>query len=123
MNKHQRLILVLGLLTVVVMGIFPPWTRTDRAHVTRSAGYAFALNEPRRPIDDMLANAPVEYRVDFPQLTLQWTLVLVMMGIVLLYVRMRRDALEDRAAMNAHRAGAVGSSLLTPGHIRSPHER
>jgi hypothetical protein len=123
MTKHQRLILALGLFTIVVMGVFPPWTRTDRTHITHSAGYALILNEPRRAIDDILANAPVEYRVDLPQLTLQWTLVAVMMGIVLLFLRMRRDAIEDRAAMNARRDRAVGPTLLTPGHIRSPHER
>lgn len=104
MNKHQRVILALGFASIILMGLFPPWLRSDRQHVNRSAGYSFVLDEPRRAVDDLLANAPVEYRVDFPQLTLQWTLMLVMMGIVLLYVKIRQDTLEDRAALKARRA-------------------
>jgi hypothetical protein len=104
MNKHQRLILALGFFSILLMGVFPPWVRSDRNHVSRPGGYSFFLQEPRRPVDNLLANSPVEYRVDFSQLTLQWTLMLVMMGIVLLFVSIRRDALENQTALKTRRA-------------------
>jgi hypothetical protein len=103
MKKHQRLVLILGGLSIVLMGLFPPWQRMDRFNASRPSGYSFVLQEPRRPIDDVLGNAPVVYRIDLSQLTLQWTLVLVMMGIVLLFLRMRQDSLEERAVLRPRR--------------------
>jgi hypothetical protein len=103
MTKHQKLVVAVGAFLILVMGIFPPWIRTDRFHARRSSGYAFILQEPRRAVDDLLSNAPIVYSVDFSQLTLQWTLVLVMMGIILLFEKMRRDALEDRATLRPRR--------------------
>jgi hypothetical protein len=103
MNRHQKLVVGIGAFLILVMGIFPPWIRTDRFHARRSSGYSFILQEPRRAVDDMLSNAPVVYSVDFSQLTLQWTLVLVMMGIILLFAKMRHDALQDRAALRPRR--------------------
>lgn len=103
MKKHQRLVLSLGGLSILVMGLFPPWLRLDRFNASRPSGYAFVLKEPRRAIDDVLANAPIVYRIDFSQLTLQWTLVLVMMGIVLLFLRMRQDSLDERTVLRPRR--------------------
>ena len=103
MKKHQRLILIVGGLSIVIMGLFPPWQRFDRFNASRPSGYSFFLQEPRRAIDDVLANGPIVYRIDFSQLTLQWTLVLVMMGIVLLFLRMRQESLEERTVLRPRR--------------------
>jgi hypothetical protein len=104
MKKHQRLILAGGGLIILLMAVFPPWLRFDRFNAGRPGGYSFVLQEPRRAIDDVLANAPIVYRIDFSQLTLQWTLVLVMMGILLLFLRMRQDSLEERAILRPRRS-------------------
>jgi hypothetical protein len=90
MNKHQRLVLVAGLFVVVAMGIFPPWLRSDRDHVRRPGGYAFIFQSPHRAVDDLLANGPVTYQIDFPHLTLQWSLSMLLVSLAFLSLKPER---------------------------------
>jgi hypothetical protein len=90
MNRHQKLVLMAGLSAILVMGVFPPWIRSDRDHVRRPGGYSFVLHSPNRAVDDLLANGPVTYQIDVPHLTLQWALMMLLVSVVVLYLKPER---------------------------------
>lgn len=71
-------VLWLGILTLVAMGLFPPWLH-DRVQFSEPLGY--------RPLWDPPA-ASRGVRVDFARLGLQWLLVLVVVGGILATLRL-----------------------------------
>lgn len=49
MNSRKKLVLGIGLLAMVVMGIFPPWVVSyshPSGSVANSVGYSFVLSPP-----------------------------------------------------------------------------
>ncbi len=89
MNTLQKLILLLAIAIVVVMGLFPPWIRTDAFGIPRHRGYAFFLQPPISTADSLLANAPVRYSVDWNHLVKGWLCVAGMAGPVAVLLRTR----------------------------------
>jgi hypothetical protein len=82
MNGLQRIILWIGIITVVLMGLFPPWTYTmhlsradgGRMDSEKPAGYYFLFSSP----PPELPNLPTGAELDTTRLLIQWFVVSVL---------------------------------------------
>jgi hypothetical protein len=86
MNKKQRLCFICGVVLIVLMGLFPPYTYANRVVIQAPliesfAGY-YPIFSPPPPQKFMFA----EVRIDTTRLFIQWVLVAALFGsgIVLL---------------------------------------
>ncbi len=66
MNHKQKIFLWIGIVFIVLMGVFPPWMVTGGAQGCFPMGYSFILNPP-----DKLC------RIDASHLCIQWVMVTV----------------------------------------------
>ena len=78
MNQYQKIFLMIGLVVIVVMGIFPPWHCAQLFSHSRgnvSLGYYFIGYPPTR--------SPILYAVsvDVVRLSIQIVLVVLVTGI------------------------------------------
>ena len=71
-NEKQKAILVVGIIIIILMGLFPPWVYTSHYGTTYSE-YSFIATQPehRRSI----------VKLDSSRLVLQWIVVLIAMGL------------------------------------------
>jgi len=71
-NKKQRTILTVGILVIILMGLFPPWVKIFGGEGIRkiTVGYAFIA-------------APSDHRavLDISRLCVQWIVVLLATGL------------------------------------------
>ena len=93
MNVKQKVCIWIGIVAFVMMGIFPPWVyRVDiiRGQVEASAGYSFLASppEPKEPWNWSSRRTTV--RIDFTRLLIQWTMVMVLLGGLVLTLRERK---------------------------------
>ena len=76
MNWKQKICLWIGIVVIVMMGLFPPWMATAPGEGNYVAGgYGFILF-PRDQFGESLWLA----RIDFGQLAAQWAMVAVVTG-------------------------------------------
>jgi hypothetical protein len=85
-NKRQRTILTVGIVVIILMGLFPPWTHSfgdESVLIKRPAGYAFIAAAPHLGYGVAL---------DISRLCVQWIVVLLATGLgVFLSGRSNRD--------------------------------
>jgi len=76
MNLGQKICLWIGIVLIVLMGIFPPWVAaTPGGGNYIGSGYSFILNPPNLQSEELW-----RCRIDFPQLMAQWSMVAVITG-------------------------------------------
>jgi hypothetical protein len=75
MNEKQQKILRIGLIIILLMGIFPPWTytlNTDKVNSESPAGYALIFSPPETQYK---ASAAFGIKIDITRLIIQWVVV------------------------------------------------
>lgn len=89
LSATQRRILLLGILTIVVMGVVPPWKRTFHGeHRTTSTSFAGYRLITRPPFPD----GPRGVGIHTEQLLVQWLgVVLVTVGLMWVFKPPVRD--------------------------------
>jgi|SRR5882724_5723771 len=115
MKLLSRAIIVLGALTILAMGLYPPWTATarwkDETLAIKSAGYHFVLESPGRDVDNSFLlfgvkpedessrfnsvsakdlREHVTYEINMPRLLIQWV-VAILLTVGLLWVSFGRS--------------------------------
>ena len=75
LNKKQRAVLLVGLMIIILMGSFPPWTYFN-SYREFSAGYTFIVTPPYAP-----GELGYGVKLDLSRLVVQWIMVLMAMGI------------------------------------------
>jgi len=100
MNRKQKIVLWIGIGLFVAMGVFPPWLKIvhlEGTHLQRFSGYAFVLSPPTSEgaIDNttterLLSKLPY-FVIDFSCLCLQWAMVVVVTGGLLITFKNRKD--------------------------------
>ena len=113
MNSAQRKILLVGLLSIILMGLFPPWTVTQPAmrglpDISRNWGYHFFFKEPKassnlsqysslfnwgtwetereKNLINNMANFS-SFQINYIRLGLQWAFVVLVAGGLILLSR------------------------------------
>jgi hypothetical protein len=79
-NSNQRKVLIVGIIAIVVMGIFPPWTYTFKYESTYSevpAGYSLIVNPPA-PREEGYVHG---VKLDISRLIIQWLIVSASTGL------------------------------------------
>jgi len=79
MNRKPKICLWIGIAVIVAMGIYPPWLYTFTAQGVNSrenAGYNCILTPPQ-PKEDI---APYGIILDIPRLCLQWVIIAIVTG-------------------------------------------
>lgn len=76
MNKRQIIVLWIGIIIIVLMGLFPPWMNVDPSGGYYIKGYNFILDKPS-----------TFCRIDVPQLLVQWAMVAIIAGGLLVTLR------------------------------------
>lgn len=77
LNKRQRKIIVVGVVVIMMMGIFPPWKLTLNSHKFRDqepAGYRLLINPPE-------SEGWYSAEIDLTRLLVQWILVVIGTGL------------------------------------------
>lgn len=80
-NKKQRTILIVGIVVMILMGLFPPWTATynyKSQHSQHPRGYAFIATPPHFTLYPIGSSGIV---LDISRLSLQWIVVLLATGL------------------------------------------
>ena len=80
-NKKQRTILTVGIVVIILMGLFPPWTCTYTYKSENSknpSGYAFIANPPEVK---GFTFGTFSFELDISRLCLQWMIVLFATGL------------------------------------------
>jgi hypothetical protein len=97
MNTKQLRTLLVGLVLIVLMGLFPPWIYTYEGvfhswRYERRAGYRFILNPPpRAPAPN---DASMEAHIDGLILAIQCVTVAIIVGGIIVTQRERRVRLR-----------------------------
>lgn len=104
MNRKQIICLWIGIGVFILMGLFPPWV----SKYGRFSGYMFAFNPTSHSLPPYLEgreNKPVPYytydpslRVDISRLSVQWIIVAVITGGLLLTFREKGLTLQGKPA-------------------------
>lgn len=79
-NNLQKIIVIIGALSVILLCLFPPWIRTFNGmgiHSEKPAGYAL-ISQPPSPEKDTVAFG---VRIDAPRLFIQLLVVIVAAGL------------------------------------------
>lgn len=82
MNNKQRIVIAIGVVIILIMGLFPPWVATlDRNHREYPGDYGLIFSPP--DVTDVESGYGVH--LDISRLIVQWvTVILVVAGIVLI---------------------------------------
>jgi hypothetical protein len=91
MNQKQKICLWLGIIVFVLMGIFPPWTLPVNYHgakLQRNCGYKCILTPPEISLEE----ASVATSIDFSRLCVQWAMVAVVTGGLLVTLKDKKNA-------------------------------
>lgn len=75
-NKHQKIVLWIGVIIIVLMGLFPPWQHTCNVgmydiHSEQPAGYFFIASKPQAKSESKYAGI----EIDTSRLLIQWVIV------------------------------------------------
>ena len=83
MNKKQKIVLWVGIITAVIMGIYPPWVYESRSGKTVPGPYGHIANPP-----------PESYKtarfIDLYRLGVQWIMVAGVTGGLLVTLKGKR---------------------------------
>jgi len=116
MNRIQRLLIALGVALIACMGLIPPWTYTFKSkdlYSEKPAPYhlIFSPPEPDRWSKSYKAES-YGVKLDILRLTLQWTMVCLVVGVG---VYLAKD--RNRVQNSGEAAGSLSLNLssLTPG--------
>lgn len=83
MNKRQIIALWLGLIAFVLMGLYPPWISAEGLY-RADHRYAFILNPP---VYEQIRGLKLIPLIDIPRLAVQWILVAVVTGGLIVTVK------------------------------------
>lgn len=82
-NAFNKKIIKLASVTIILMGLFPPWLYTVSAsggiYNEKPASYALIFNPPAPKVDTPIHGV----KLDFQKLLLQWFLVLLASAVLL----------------------------------------
>jgi hypothetical protein len=89
MNKNQKKVIIVGLVLIVLMGLFPPWIHTfnvKAVNIERAGNYGFMFSPPPPERNLSFLNEKLwGVRLDVSRLLIQWILVVVIVcGLVVL---------------------------------------
>ena len=79
-NIMQKLVLLIGMILIITMTLFPPWTYTFKyktAYSEKPAGYSF-INSPPPPKSTRAIDG---VKIDIVRLSVQAFAVIIVMGI------------------------------------------
>jgi hypothetical protein len=94
MNRIQKNILVIGIIVIVLMGIYPPWTFT---------GYILStgLATPENAGDyALITKPPGNCKIDLGRLGVQWAVVAIATGGLLVIFKDSKNTKEFQARKN-----------------------
>src|SRR5437016_392218 len=96
MTTMQRFLIGLGLVSFVVLGLFPPWVETVnipyRMHFEKPAGYSFIMTPPRSRLDNANLARMASMTLDISRLGVEWAITVVVTLGLLLIIRLRDRA-------------------------------
>ena len=99
MNKKQKAVILIGVVIILVMGIFPPWIYVYHRAVSmsgkgvdifseKSAGYVLVFKPPPPEKE----SEPYGIRLDSNRLLAQWAMViLAVIGLTLVFQKRKED--------------------------------
>jgi hypothetical protein len=90
LNSNQRKVLIVGIIAIVVMGIFPPWTYTFKYESTYSevpAGYSLILIPPA-PRNTSYVHG---VKLDISKLIIQWLIITASTGLGIFLLSNKKD--------------------------------
>jgi hypothetical protein len=99
MNLKQKICLWLGIITIVLMGVFPPWVLIVRGGgmvLKQNEGYKFILTPAERKTKESssYSGALLMSNIDFSRLGVQWALVAVVTGGLLITFKDKKQKVE-----------------------------
>lgn len=109
MNLKQKIVLLIGIIVIVLMGIYPPWYFYDNktGKNIRVSGYAFFANPPiphKLSLDSRTEGfyrERVSTNVDYTRLAFQWTMiVIVTSGFILMLKDKKKPQCGDDMPTN-----------------------
>lgn len=80
LNLKQKIVIIVGIVAIVIMGMFPPWIYTYKDKSTYSmgpAGYSFIAIPPKSRL-----YSGYGVKLDIPRIVVQWVAVFVSTGLV-----------------------------------------
>jgi hypothetical protein len=85
MNKKQKIITLIGMVTILTMSLFPPWRIVDESTAVpreKPAGYYCLFSPPEPPVtyDEEGREDFVSMRLDMSRLAVQWISALFLMA-------------------------------------------
>ena len=84
MNNKQKIVFWIGIAAIVLMGIFPPWIAYQPSHGWGyDRGYKFLLRRPPK----LSTESSLMPMIDLPRLAIQWILVAVITGGLLVTLK------------------------------------
>ncbi len=79
-NEKQKKIIIAGVVVIILMGVFPPWTYTFKyktAYSNEPAGYGFIIVPPEKKNKGMTYGI----ELDITRLSIQWVIALLSTGL------------------------------------------
>ena len=92
MSPKQKTILWIGIVLIVIMGLYPPWIITGswQGGQTENPGGYYFLTNPPTPDYKETTGIPGA-KVDFSRLVIQWIIVVVIAGGLIISVRSKSN--------------------------------
>lgn len=92
MNVNQKKCLMLGIIVIVIMGVFPPWRMYScfpKSNMKRyePMGYSF-IAEPPKPSWQAITKGVA---IDLPRLLIQWAIVAAITGGLIVCFKGEKD--------------------------------
>lgn len=90
LNSNQRKVLIVGLVALLIMGVFPPWMYTfDFRSISNDipVGYRI-ITSPPEPISKMRGNG---VKIDISRLIIQWLTVSASTGLGILLLSNKKE--------------------------------
>ena len=91
LSKTQKTILIIGVVIIILMGLFPPWASTEGIH-KMTLGYAFIATRHYTPAE-----------LDISRLCVQWIMVIFATGLGVLLSG--RSSQKTKKTFNILRSG------------------
>jgi hypothetical protein len=94
LNVKQRKVLIAGVVTILVMGLFPPWSSIfDRKasvdavgfYIDKPTGYSFIMDPPKPD------SSVYGMKINFSILILQWFIVSIATGLGIFLLSNKED--------------------------------
>ena len=90
LNAIQRRIILVGILMIILMGLFPPWKYTFQSSISHSeepAGYRFIASPPSRRVSNSMHGV----KIDATRLLIQWAMTILASVFGVLVAQNRKD--------------------------------